>query len=319
MHALFPEIEPFQTHQLARDGHTLYVEECGNPQGRPVLFLHGGPGSGCQPYHRRFFDPAIYRIILVDQRGSGRSSPQGGLARNTTPHLVEDLERIRSALDIKRWLVFAGSWGATLALLYAQAHSRTVAGLILRGTFLARECDLEWFFGATGVRRIYPEAWLPVREVLTAQESINPVQALYQQVTGADELAQRRAARALEGWNGQVTVPETFAAGSQNEPVTQASLGSAKIALYYAANRYFIAENAVLNACEQIRHIPTQIIHGRRDLVCPVESAYSLHRELPGSSLRILENAAHVASGEDMVSALVEATDSMATTLDFGK
>jgi len=320
MDALYPELEPFKTHQLGRDKHSLYFEECGNPSGFAVLFLHGGPGSGCRAYHRRFFNPAIYRIILVDQRGSGRSSPQGELNHNTTCHLLDDLEFIRTTLGIDRWLVFGGSWGATLALLLAQAHPHRVAGLILRGTFLARETDLDWFFGEGGVRKIYPEAWLHVAEVLSAEELADPIGALYKQIIGEDELAQRRASRALDSWSSRVTVPELFVdPQAQNEPVTHEALNAARIGLHYAANHYFLAENAVLEGCKCIRHIPTRIIHGRRDLVCPVESATSLHRQLPNSSLRIIENAGHVASGEEMISALVEATDQMAITLALVK
>lgn len=319
MPSLYPELEPFNTHHLLRDEHTLTVEECGNPDGFAALFLHGGPGSGCKPYHRRFFDPSIYRIILVDQRGSGRSSPQGAINQNTTAHLLDDLEFIRSWLGIKRWLVFGGSWGATLALLFAQGYPDHVAGLILRGTFLARASDLEWFFGESGVRKIYPEAWARLLEALTAEEAADPVRSLYHHVIGSDELAQRRAARALDAWSSQVTVPELFDPESRHEHVSNESLNSARIGLHYAANHYFIPENAVLEACEGIRHIPTQIIHGRRDLVCPVESATSLHRQLPNSTLRILETAGHVAAGDDMISALVEATDTMAITLGLGK
>ncbi|MCF7967601.1 MAG: prolyl aminopeptidase [Methylococcaceae bacterium] len=319
MTVLYPELEPYKTHHLVRDEHTLMVEECGNPDGLAALFLHGGPGSGCKPYHRRFFDPAIYRVILVDQRGSGRSTPQGELNRNTTALLLEDMEFIRIWLGIHQWLVFAGSWGATLALLLAQGHPDHVAGLILRGTFLARASDLAWFFGEGGVRRIYPEAWARLLDALTEEEAADPIQSLYRHVIGSDELAQRRAARALDGWSSQVTVPELFNPDSHDEHVSKESLNAARIGLHYAANRYFIPENAVLEGCERIRHIPTQIIHGRRDLVCPVESATCLHRQLPNSTLLILENAGHVAAGDHMISALVEATDSMAITLGFGK
>jgi proline iminopeptidase len=318
MPVLYPELEPFETHHVVRDGHNLYVEESGNPDGFAALFLHGGPGSGCKPYHRRFFDPSIYRIILVDQRGSGRSFPQGGLHQNTTAHLLEDLEFIRAWLGITRWLVFGGSWGATLGLLLAQAHPEQVAGLVLRGTFLARAVDLEWFFGESGVRKIYPEAWAHVLDALTEEEAIDPVRSLYHHVIGADELAQRRAARALDYWSSQVTVPELFDTESHHEQVSNESLNSARVGLHYAANHYFISENAVLETCKRIRHIPTQIIHGRRDLVCPVESGTSLQQQLPNSTLRILENAGHVAAGDDMISALVEATDTMANTLGLG-
>lgn len=315
MPPLYPPLDAFQTHHLKRDGHTIHIEECGNPQGFPVLFLHGGPGAGCKPHHRCFFDPVLYRILLVDQRGAGRSTPRGGLQHNTTANLLADLEKIRGKLRIRSWLLFAGSWGVTLALLYAQRHPERVAGLILRGAFLARRTDLAWFIGENGVRRIYPEAWERLLHDLPEPERSEPLAALHRHLTGADELAQRRAARAWEQWSRQVVFGGEAEAAGPDEHVSRATVNQARIELHYAVNGYFLPENAVLEGCGRIAHLPAHIIHGRRDLVCPVEAAYRLHRALPRSSLRILPQAGHIAAGDDMVAALVDATDAMAITL----
>jgi proline iminopeptidase len=312
MKPLYPEIDPFATHSFARDGHRIHVEECGNPHGFPALFLHGGPGSGCKAYHRGFFDPGLYRIALLDQRGCGRSTPPGALHHNTTADLLSDIEHIRRHLGADQWLIFAGSWGVTLALLYAQAHPSKVAGLILRGTFLARRRDLDWFVGENGVRQIYPDTWAHLSSQLPDDGRADPVAALHRILTGDDELAQRRAARAWEQWGGQVALGEAFDPRALNGHVASQDVVQARIELHYAANRYFIDENLILDQCHRIRHIPTTIIHGRRDLVCPVESAWSLHQRLPDSALRILPQAGHIASTDDMIDALVSATDDMA-------
>lgn len=315
MPPLYPDLEPFKTHLLKRDGHSIYFEECGHPDGLPALFLHGGPGGGCKPHHRRFFNPALYRIVLVDQRGAGRSTPQGELRHNTTAQLLEDLEAIRKRLEIESWLLFAGSWGVTLALLYAAAQPQRVAGMILRGSFLARPSDLDWFISPQGVRQIYPDAWDRLLHCLPEPDRAEPLAALYRQLTGTDELAQRRAARAWEQWGGQVALGEAFDLAMADEPVSRAAVNQARIELHYAVNHYFIRDNAILESCDRFAQVPTWIVHGRRDLVCPTEAAYRLHRHLPHSTLRILPGAGHLAAGEDMVAALVEATDSMAVTL----
>jgi len=315
MHTLYPPIEPYGTHRRARAEHSIHVEECGHPGGIPILFLHGGPGSGCKPHHRCFFDPEYYRIILLDQRGSGRSTPSGRLEHNRTADLIGDLEAIRRELGIDHWALFGGSWGATLALLYAQSFPERVAGLILRGTFLARQADLDWFLAPGGVRRIYPEAWEQLIHALPETERGRPLPALYRQLTGEDELARRRAARAWEHWGGQVTLGSDFDPRPLGEHVTAQTVNQARIELHYAVNGYYITENQILESCGRIERIPAQIIHGRRDLVCPVESAHALHRRLPRSTLKILPDAGHIASGEDMIDALVEATMNLTRTL----
>lgn len=314
MKVLYPELEPHAILHLQRDRHQVYVEECGNPDGIPVVFLHGGPGSGCRPHHRRFFDPERYRIVLLDQRGSGRSTPHGELRNNTTPHLLRDLEYIRRRLEIERWLLFAGSWGATLALLYAEAHPARVSGMVLRGTFLARECDLHWFAGE-GANRIYPERWHQFLQSLPEAEHSAPLPALHQRLLGKDELAQRRAARAWNLWSSQVALGDAFEVSAFNEHVPAEVLHKARMELHYAVNRYFIGENQILDHCGKLADIPAILIHGRRDLVCLPEAAYGLHQRLSHSSLRILPHAGHISAGQEMIDALVAAADEMAERL----
>ena len=319
MTCLYPDLEPYAPHVLEHEGQQLYVEESGNPQGVPVLFLHGGPGSSCKPYHRSLFDPGRYRIILSDQRGAGRSQPQGDLNANNTGALLRDMEFIRQSLAVERWLLFGGSWGATLALLYAQAHRDRVTGLILRGVFLARVEDLAWFVGGSGVRRIYPEAWEQLLATLPEAEQNEPLAALYRHLTGSDELAQRRAARAWDRWGAQVALGEACDPRAVDEHVPWAAVNQARIELHYAVNRYFIPENAILDAADRLAGLPCAIVHGRRDLVCPVEAAWQLHQALPGSTLTILPDAGHIAAGEAMLGALVEATDAMASRLEVAR
>ena len=311
--ALYPDLEPYTTHRLAVDArHTLYLEECGNASGIPVVFLHGGPGSGCKAYHRCFFNPQRYRIILYDQRGCGRSTPFGELTHNTTPHLVEDLDRIRHWLGIERWLLFGGSWGATLALLYAQAFTERVLGLILRGSFLARQCDLDWFV-KDGVNRIYPEQWQLLIADLDDSERRDIVTALHRRLREGDKTVSRRAAQAWSAWGGQVALGTAFdpTIGEQDDG-DESLIGQAGIELHYAVHRYFIEENQILEHCRRLRGLPTAIIHGRCDLVCPAEAAYRLKQQLADAELTILPDAGHIANGDPaMIDALLHASDAM--------
>jgi proline iminopeptidase len=308
MRTLYPAIEPYRVHSLSSDGHSIYFEECGNPQGVPFLFLHGGPGSGCRPDHRRFFDPQRCRIVLVDQRGAGRSQAAGELTQNTTHALIADLEEIRVALDIPRWALFGGSWGAALALLYGARHPERVSSLILRGSFLAREMDLQWFV-RDGAPRIFPEAWMQLAETLSVDPGGDLLAAVQSRLHGADELAQRRVARAWDVWSSQVTLGPAYRHHPPLEPASTAVVLRARIELHYAINRYFVAEGAVLEACAALRTHPVLVIHGGMDLLCPVEAAFTLCHHLPRAELTILPGAGHVAAGEDMVDALVHAVD----------
>lgn len=312
MKSLYPPIDPYASHWLEADGHHIYFEECGNPEGLPVVYLHGGPGSGCQEEHRRFFDPEVFRVILVDQRGSGRSQPAGELRENTTWKLIEDLEAIRQRLGIARWALMGGSWGATLALLYAQEHPVRVLGFIVRGTFLARQRDLDWFIN-DGVRRIYPDYWHDLLQSLPIAGWKDIVQSMYQIVTGGNEVLQRRVASAWNTWSTAVTLGPDFDPQSLPDPATL--LPKTRIELHYAVNRYFLEDDQILLNCQRIRILPGIIIHGRQDLVCPAEAAFALRRRLPGAELRILERTGHIAAGDEMIDALVEATERLARRL----
>jgi proline iminopeptidase len=315
MKTLYPTPEPYAVHRWDVDErHCLYVEECGNRLGLPVIFLHGGPGSGCKVHHRCFFDSRRYRIILFDQRGCGRSTPEGELGRNTTLHLLSDLETIRSKLHISRWLLFGGSWGATLALLYAQKHADRVSGMILRGTFLARQRDLDWYI-RDGVNRIYPEEWERLVAHIPDEERSDLIAAFYRRLQGNDELAQWRAARDWDRWAGCVALGNDFNPSESGDHVTANVLTQARIETHYAAHRYFIEEDRILAGCDRLPDVPILLVHGRLDLICPVESAYSLHQCLPQSELRILPHSGHIAGGDEMIDALVSSTDEMAARL----
>jgi proline iminopeptidase len=306
--------EPFATgHFDTGDGHRVYFEQAGNPDGIPVLFLHGGPGSGCNENHRRYFDPHRYRVVLFDQRGSNRSAPAGGIRNNTTPLLLEDIESLRRLAGIERWVVFGGSWGATLALLYAQTHPARVLGLIVRGTFLARRRDLDWFVG-DGVRRIFPDEWDRFVAAMSAHERHEPAAACQRHILGQDEDAARRWALAWSRWAGRVAtylLPEEADATVDAGPV----LAQSRIEMHYAAHGYFIAENQILERAHLLPRVPTRIIHGRRDLTCTLDASWALHRATPWSELEIVREGGHLASEPVMVDALVRATDWMAERL----
>ncbi len=319
MKSLFPEIKPYQTFFLETDSqHSVYVEECGNPEGLPVIFLHGGPCSGCKPDHRRFFDPEVYRIILFDQRGCGLSIPYGELDRNTTQDLIDDMERIRSRLQIKQWLLFGGSWGGALALLYAQHHRERVSGLIIRGVFLARRRDLDWFV-RDGANRIYPEQWARLLASVPQSDSDDLIEKLCDVLSGNDEIARRRAAREWSVWGSQVALGSGYLPDTEEDHVTSKMVQQARMEMHYAKNKYFIEENRILEHCNKIKGLPTIIIHGRNDLVCPVEAGLSLHLALPESDYVLLPASGHVALGTEMIDTLVSATEKMKMRIQRNK
>ncbi len=313
MRTLYPEIKPYQTFHLdTGSGHSVYVEVSGNPSGIPVVFLHGGPCSGTKPDHRRFFDPKAYQIILFDQRGCGQSLPFGEAANNTTHDLIDDMERIRQRLHISKWLLFGGSWGGALALLYAQQHPDKVVGMIVRGVFLARKQDMDWFAG-NGVNRIYPEQWQTLVEAVPDSTPETLISDLWEAIHSDNLAKQRRVANAWQSWNGQVALGKAYQPGN-GEPADNAlTIKQVKMELHYAINDCFIDENQILNNCNTLSAIPAIIIHGRYDLVCPLEAGLSLHRGLPKSELMVLPNAGHIAQHEEMVDALVTATDRFLT------
>ena len=314
MKTLYPEISPFDTFFLNAGKHSIYVEPCGNPDGLPVVFLHGGPCSGIKPDHRRFFDPERYRIILFDQRGCGQSLPFGELVDNNTQALIDDMERIRIQLNIGQWLVFGGSWGGALALLYAQQHTDKVLGMIIRGVFLARQKDLDWFI-RNGAGRIYPEQWSRLVDCIPAEFEQDPVQGLCDALWGEDELARLRAAKEWTAWGGQVALGSDFRPAPHQDHASHKMLEQVRMELHYARNAYFIEENQILDNCACLKAIPTIIIHGRNDLVCPIEAGWKLHKAMPHAEFIVLPNAGHIAQGKDMIDALVSATDTMADKL----
>ncbi len=317
---LYPDIEPYQTHIIdmeplrSGDCHHVYVEECGNPDGLPVVFLHGGPGSGCRPQHRCFFDPERYRIILFDQRGCGRSTPSGELENNTSDYLVQDMETIRKQLNISQWLVFGGSWGATLALLYAQQHHNNVMGLILRGVFLGREQDVNWVYAEGGASRLFPEAWHQLVKDLPDSEQQYPLKAYFQQLTDPDKALQMSAALTLQAWESTIVTlrDHEYEPDLTEEP---GPLAHSRIQLHFALNQCFIADTPLLQNIDKIRDIPTKIIHGRYDIVCPIQQSFELHQVWPEAELNIVPMAGHAAGEPAIVNALIKATREFATEL----
>lgn len=315
MSPLYPPIQPNLTTELAVDArHRLYLEECGDPQGLPVVFLHGGPGSGCEPYHRRFFDPERYRIILYDQRGSGRSKPHAELTDNTTAHLVADLERIREHLGIERWVVFGGSWGSTLGLAYAQAHPARVLGLILRGIFLCRPQEIQWFY-QSGASRIFPDHWRAFLAPIPEAERNDLVAAYHRRLTGDNELARMAAAKAWSQWEGRCANlrPKQAVIDHFEDPHTALSL--ARIENHFFVHHAFLEPNQLLEQAHRLKDIPGVIVHGRYDMICPVESAWELHQAWPEAQLRIIPDAGHSAAEPGILQALVETTDRFAEDL----
>ena len=315
MDALYPAIEPHRNGVLEVDhGHRLYWEECGSPDGLPAVFLHGGPGSGCEPWHRRFFDPARYRIVLFDQRGSGRSTPHAGLEANTTADLIADIERLRGLLGIGRWVVFGGSWGSTLGLAYAEAHPDRVIGLVLRGIFLCRPRDVQWFY-QSGADRLFPEAWSRFLEPIPEAERDDLVAAYHRRLTGTDRAQRERAAQAWSVWEGSTSClrPNSAVVAHFADPSVAISL--ARIECHYFRHDSFLEPDQLLRDAGRLAGIPGYIVHGRYDVVCPVEQAVALHQVWPQAELRIVPDAGHSAAEPGIARELVAATDALAGRL----
>ena len=315
MPELHPDILPYAVHRLAVDDrHALYVEECGTARGIPALFLHGGPGAGCEPYHRRFFDPTRYRVVLFDQRGAGRSIPHADLTDNTTWHLVADIERIRERLGIERWLVFGGSWGSTLALAYAQTHPERVSALVLRGIFLCRDDEIRWFY-QQGASRLFPDYWADFVAPVAAGDRHDLLGAYHRLLTGADDIARMAAAKAWSTWEGRTAtlLPNPSVVGHFGDPHVALSL--ARIECHYFVHQAFLRPGQLLEDAGRLAGIPAVIVHGRYDAICPLENAWALHRAMSGSELVIVPDAGHAASEPGIRLALVEATDRFARLL----
>jgi len=310
MRDLYPAIEPYDQGMLrVSPVHTLYYEQSGNPQGLPVVFLHGGPGGGTVPDYRRFFDPAAYRIVLFDQRGAGQSTPHANLEENTTWHLVADIEKIREHLGIERWVVFGGSWGSTLALAYAQTHPERTRALVLRGIFLCRPKEIQWFY-QEGASALYPDAWEHYIKVIPEAERTDMLGAFHRRLTSEDESVRLEAARAWSVWEGSTSklYPDEDFIAHFGDP--QFALAFARIECHYFMNNAFFAtDNYLIENVGKIRHIPAVIVQGRYDVVCPLMSAWELSRAWPEAELKIIPDAGHSALEPGTRSSLVEATD----------
>jgi proline iminopeptidase len=314
MLTLYPAIKPYAEHSLRVDDiHTLYVEECGEPTGIPIVFLHPGPGSPCETDHRRFFDPKLYRIILFDQRGCGRSTPHICLVNNTTQDLVEDMEKIRKFLDIKKWVLFGGSWGATLALLYAEEYPQYVLSMILRGTFFGRQKELDWLFKEGGVSKFFPEHWKNFINHIPENKRDNPLQAYYDLIQGSDEVARMAAVKAWGLWEAECSTLEINPNIEKKLTNPHHALCLAAIETHYFINNIFIKENQILENIDKITHIPAIIIHGRYDMVCPLENSYELSQAWPEAKLEIIRHAGHAAREPAITAALVQATNELAS------
>lgn len=310
---LYPPIEPYRTGMLrVTDVHTLYFEESGNPNGKPVVFLHGGPGGGTDGKQRRFFDPAKYRIVLFDQRGSGKSTPHASLEDNTTWHLVSDIELLRAHLGVERWQVFGGSWGATLALAYAEKHPTRVTELVLRGIFLLRNSELRWFY-QWGTSELFPDAWEKFVEPIPAEERGDLMRAYHARLTSSDEAVRTAAARAWSTWEAATSYLHVNAEYVLRAGEDQFALAFARIECHYFVNKgFFDRETQLIDELPKIRHIPTVIVQGRYDVVCPLVTAWDLHRAFPEACLRIVPDAGHSAFEPGTVHELLLATDRFA-------
>src|SRR5882762_6483872 len=310
LRTLYDPIEPFDTGRLkVSPVHELYYEQVGNPNGKPVVFLHGGPGGGLTTDYRRYFNPKIYRVVLFDQRGSGKSTPHASLEENTTWDLVADIERLREHFGIDRWQVFGGSWGSTLALAYAETHPERVSELVLRGIFLCRPKEIKWFY-QEGASWIFPDVWEEFVKVIPESERDDMVSAYYRRLTGDDEQARIEAARAWSIWEGSTSKLFFDDESIERFADPEFALAFARIECHYFMNNCFFAtENFLIENVGQIRHIPGVIVQGRYDVVCPITSAWDLHRAWPEAQLRIISDAGHSISEPGIIDALVEATD----------
>lgn len=306
----YPEIEPYKTGRLKVSAlHEIYYEEVGNPKGKPVLFIHGGPGGGIEPSHRRYFDPKAFRIILFDQRGCGQSKPHAELRENTTWDLVKDIELLRETLAVKQWVVFGGSWGSTLSLLYAETHPDRVSAMVLRGIFLCRQKEIKWFY-QDGASHVFPDMWDQYVKPIPEEERGDFVKAFYKRLTSPDRSVRLEAARAWSVWEGSTSRlffdPE-MAGHFEDAEFAEAF---ARIECHYFTNGIWMRnDNQILEDIHKIRHIPCEIIHGRYDVVCPVENAWDLHKAWPESRLHIVPDAGHSAREPGILKKLIEAME----------
>ena len=310
MTQLYPGIEPYDIQFLkVSDRHTLYVEQSGNPEGKPVVFLHGGPGGGTLPQYRQFFDPSRWRIVMFDQRGCGKSTPFAELQDNTTWDLVADIELIREHLGISRWAVFGGSWGSTLALAYASSHPNVCTELFLRGIFLLRKKEIDWFY-QQGCSKLFPDLWESYVRPIPESERHDFVAAYYRRLTSDNPAVRAEAAKAWSVWEGSTSKLSYDAAAAARFGDDEFADAFARIECHYFMNKgFFTDDNYLLTQVHKIRHIPTVIVHGRYDVVCPVENAWELHKAFPESDLHIIADAGHSLSETGITQKLIEYTD----------
>lgn len=308
MQPLFPSIKTYAEHHLNVDGiHKIYIEECGNPDGLPVVVMHSGPGAGCGPYHRRFFDPERYRIICFDQRGAGRSTPRGELRDNTTASLISDIEAIREYLNIKQWVVFGGAWGSALALLYAQAHTARVSALVVHRIFLARKSDIDWFY-QEGANLVFPDYWEEFVCGFSANERRQLVKAYHQRLNGDDDLQRMSAAKSWSLWQARCAALQPHSDIIDHFSDPHFAINLASIESHFFSNHCFIEENQIMQNMDKIKNLPGYIIHGRYDMVCPLQCAWDLHKAWPKSELYIVRDAAHSIREPGIIDALILTT-----------
>jgi len=314
LYTLFAEIEPFDSGRLPVTApHEIYYEQYGNPKGKPALFVHGGPGGGSSRIQSRFWDPRTYRVVLFDQRGCGKSTPPASLEHNTTWDLVADMERLRRHLGIARWQVFGGSWGSTLALAYAQTHPEVVTEIVLRGIFLLRKREIDWFY-QEGASRVFPDAWEGYLAPIPEDERGDLLHAYHRRLTGNDPAVRLRAAKAWSLWEAATSTLRPNPAMQTSMSRDDFALAFARIECHYFVNHgFFEHEDQLLTGVSRIRHIPAVIVQGRYDMVCPIETAWALHRAWPEAELRIAQSAGHSAFEPEIVHHLVEATSKFAT------
>ncbi|MBZ0332638.1 prolyl aminopeptidase [Marinobacter sp. AL4B] len=313
MLTLYPEIQPYARHHLAvGDIHELYLEESGNPEGTPVLVVHGGPGGGCEDYHRRFFDAERFRIILLDQRGAGRSTPLAELEGNTTGHLVADMETVRQFLGLDRWLLFGGSWGSTLSLVYAQTHPERVLGLVLRGIFLCRPADIQWLY-QEGASRVFPDYWQDFQGLVPEEERDDMVVAYYERLISNNELEQIQAAKAWSIWEGRCATLQPNPKVVEHFGHPHVAIALARIECHYFMNQGFLQPDQIINNTDKLADIPGIIVHGRYDMVCPLDNAFALSAAWPEAELQIIRDAGHSASEPAIVDALIRGVEQVAS------
>jgi len=310
---LYPPIEPYKTgHLEVGDGHTLYWELCGNPDGKPLVFLHGGPGVGISPDHRRQFDPQKYNALLFDQRGCGRSTPHASLEANTTWHLVEDIEKLREMIGVDKWLVYGGSWGSTLSLAYAETHPDRVTELVLRGIFLFDPYEIDWMYKEGGASQLYPDKWEEFVAPIPEDERGDLVEAYRKRLTGSDRDEQLKCAKAWSKWEAQIVTLRPDAHVVEEFTEDEKAIAIARIENHYMANRGWLEEGQLLEGAAKLKGIPAVIVQGRHDCCTPVAAAWSLHKRWPEAELEIVPDAGHLFNEPGILDGLIRATEKFA-------